>query len=446
MMHSRFLTTTALLLAVVLLFAANIVSNTLLGGARVDLTENKLYTLSQGTRNILAKLDEPITLRLYVSKGRINRIPSLASYAQRVESMLTEYERLSAGRLVLHIIDPEPFSEEEDRAVAYGVRGLPAGGDEHLYFGVVGTNAVGAEESIPLLSVQRELFLEYDLMRLIVKLTDAERTVIGLLTSLPIDGGGARSFTGANAPRWAIVDQMRQQFDLRTLPLELHEVAAEIDVLLLIHPQNLTDSTLYAIDQYVLRGGKLLAFVDGHAESQPQPPPTGAALVPPSRRSQIDKLLTAWGLVLAPDTVVADLQNAVAVQMQQGDKVVAFDYPLWLNIRPDNFNRDDPVTAELANVTFGSAGLLTVDATASAAQPGPQITPLIRTSTAPRCIFSGRVGRSCQRSASTVERVSIADCGIQLGGTHQWRAQQRVCRTPAAIGYRNAFNNRRCNA
>ena len=361
-MASRLTTATGVALALVLLFAVNILAGRLLGSLRIDLTENRLFTLSEGTRSILAGLEEPVTLRFYLSQGELGKAPGIGGYADRVRALLDEYERLSGGKLALHVIDPEPFTEEEDRAVAYGLRGVPLGIDEaSLYFGLVGTNSVDDEEAIPFFTTEREQFLEYDVTKLVHNLTKPARKIVGLLSSLPIEGqgpGGMQAALGGfNAPPWMIVEQMQQLFELRSLSPRLEEVPGDVDVLMLVHPQTLPREALYAIDQYVLRGGRLLAFVDPYSESQ-QPDMAGGFMQPAgSRRSELDALLSAWGVTLGDD-VIADLDLSLKVRMEQGGRVLTFDYPVWMNVTPQTFDQEDVVTANLGNLGFATPGHL----------------------------------------------------------------------------------------
>ena len=360
-MTSRMMTTTGVVLALVLLFAVNILASRLLGPARIDLTENRLFTLSQGTRGILASLDEPVTLRFYLSRRELERVPGIGGYADRVRALLQEYERLAGGKLTLHVIDPEPFSEEEDRAVGYGLRGVPLGLDEGIfYFGLAGTNSVDDEEVLPFFAAEREQFLEYDVTKLVYNLSSPKQKVVGLLSSLPIEGQGLpmqAAMGGMGAPPWMVVDQIRQLFELRSLHPKLDEVPGDVDVLMLVHPQALPPEALYAIDQYVLRGGRVVAFIDPYSEAQQDAMAGG--LMPPaaSRRSGIDGLLSAWGVTLGED-VIADLELALKVRMEQGGRVVTFDYPVWMNVTPRTFDQEDIVTGNLANLAFGTPGHL----------------------------------------------------------------------------------------
>ena len=360
-MASRLMTTTGVVLALVLLFAVNILASRILGPARIDLTENRLFTLSEGTRAILANLDEPVTLRFYLSQRELERVPGIGGYADRVRALLNEYKRLSGGKLALHVIDPEPFSEEEDRAVGYGLRGVPLGLDEgSFYFGLAATNSVDDEEVIPFFASEREQFLEYDVTKLVHNLTKPKQKIVGLLSSLPIEGQGPpmqAAMGGMGAQPWMVVEQIRQLFELRSLHPKLEEIPEDVDVLMLVHPQTLPREALYAIDQYVLRGGRVVAFVDPYSETQQ--PGMAAGFMQPvgSRRSEIDELLSAWGVTLGDD-VVADLDLALKVRMEQGGRVLTFDYPVWMNVTPHTFDQDDIVTGNLGNLGFGTPGYL----------------------------------------------------------------------------------------
>ena len=360
-MTSRLMTATGVVLALVLLFAVNILANRTLGPARIDLTENRLFTLSEGTHAILANLDEPVTLRFYLSRRELERVPGIGGYADRVRALLNEYKRLSGGKLALHVIDPEPFSEEEDRAVGYGLRGVPLGLDEGIfYFGLAATNSVDDEEVIPFFAAEREQFLEYDVTKLVHNLTKPKQKIVGLLSSLPIEGQGPpmqAAMGGMGAQPWMVVEQVRQLFELRSLHPKLDEVSEDIDVLMLVHPQTLPREALYAIDQYVLRGGRVVAFVDPFSETQQESMAGGFMQPVVSRRSEIDELLSAWGVTLGEE-VVADLDLALKVRMEQGGRVLTFDYPVWMNITPHTFDQDDIVTGNLGNLGFGTPGYL----------------------------------------------------------------------------------------
>lgn len=375
-MNQKLLTVVSLAVALVLLLAINIFSGAAFSTVRLDLTENKLYTLSPGTRNILATLDEPVRLRLFLSQHLVTRLPGINSYALRVRELLDEYQRASDGKLSVTVIDPEPFSEEEDRAVGYGLQGIPLDEESLFYFGLVGTSSTDDEVIIPFLSQDREEFLEYDVTKLIYQLSHPEQNVIGLISSLPIEGLGpqAAMFGGGSQP-WTVVEQMRQLFELRNLGSDLSVIPDEVDVLMLVHPKNLSDETLYAIDQFVLGGGHALVFVDPYAEADQGSPGNAAMLGPGAQASELNRLLVAWGLELVPSKVVGDLQLSMKVRFDNQSRPMILDYPVWMNLPPSLFDANDIVTGSLGNVVLATPGHMTkVDGVDT------QVTPLISSS------------------------------------------------------------------
>ena len=371
-MNTRFLTLGGVAVALVILLAVNVLGNALFSHARVDLTEGRLYTLTDGTRNILSQLEEPVTLRLFLSQGAATRLPGINAYATRVRSLLQEYARAAGGMIDLRIIDPEPFSEDEDRAVGYGVQGIPIDDrDGILYFGLVGTSSTDDQQVIPFFSGDREEFLEYDLTRLIHQLAHPEPPVLGLMSTLPMDGPGpAMAMGGAMPQPWVVMEQIRQLFEVQNVPLVTDEIPAEIDVLMLVHPKGLSDSALYAIDQFVLGGGRAVVFVDPLAEADPA---GGGFAMGAAQRSELDRLLESWGLTLSESTVVADLQTAARVQTVQDGRPVVIDYPVWMNIQPDQLDPEDVVTANLGPLTLATAGALAAEPEGDA-----RVTPLMQ--------------------------------------------------------------------
>lgn len=354
----------ALIAIFVMLVAANIVAARY-ASPRLDLTEEHLYTLAAGTRHTLAKIDEPITLRLYYSPRLGDTVPAYGVYAQRVRELLDQYVAAAKGKIRLEVYDPLPYSDTEDRAVAYGLQPAPLNErGEAVYFGLAGTNSTDDQQVIPFFNLEREAFLEYDLTRLVHALAFPKRIVVGLMTALPLGGDKP-------AP---IIEQLRQTVDVKDLPLDLATIPSGTDVLLVVHPQNLSDRTQFAIDQFVLKGGKALVFVDPYSETQAAL--AGAATGGPTG-SDLDRLFKAWGLRLMPGIVAGDRRDARRVAIPvPGRGSQALDYVAWLNLQPDNLNRDDPVTADLSSVAMASAGIL---------QPFEGATtnfePLIQTST-----------------------------------------------------------------
>jgi ABC-type uncharacterized transport system involved in gliding motility auxiliary subunit len=348
----------ALAAAAVLFVAVNVIANHVLRSTRLDLTERHLYTLSAASKKTLAHIDEPITLRFYYSPRLGDDVPSYGVFAQRVREMLEEYAALARGKIKLEILDPEPFSPTEDRAVAFGLQGVPidAAGDQ-VYFGLAATNSTDDQQVIPFFQPDRERFLEYDLTKLIHGLAFPKKTVVGLVTSLPLEGDYMAALQGHPLQPYAIIDQMRQLYRVDTLSADFDKVPEDVDVLMIVHPQHLSDKTLYAIDQFVLKGGKALVFVDPYSETQAahQNPMAGAA---PPGASDMAKLFAAWGLAMDKGKVAGDLVNGRQVNAGTEDRVEPVEYVAWLSLKPDSLNRDDPITGDLSRVNLATAGVL----------------------------------------------------------------------------------------
>ena len=356
-MDRRFITFSVLALAVALLLSVNIVANEVFRSSRWDLTESQLFTLSKGTVNVLHNLQEPITLRLYLSKRLVTRIPSLKGYATRVEELLEEFKRQADGKIRLQVIDPDMFSAEEDRAVGYGIRGVPVpGGQEALYFGLVGTGSTTQEQVIPTFTPNREQFLEYDLSRLIYSLANEKKPVVGILSSLPINGGGPRA---PNVPAWMVIEQAQQLFDIQPLDKEVRTIPEDIDVLLVVHPKDMAEHLHYAVDQFVLRGGRLLMFIDPFAEAdQSRGRRIMGMQVPAKKTSNPERLLEAWGVKMDSGKIVGDISAATQVRFQRGTQIVTLDYPPWMNLSKGALNPTDIITGDLKNITVATAGYL----------------------------------------------------------------------------------------
>ena len=361
----------ALLCIALMLVATNIIAGRFLP-VRLDLTAERLYTLSSGTRQTLARIDEPITLRFYYSTRLGQAIPSYGVYAQRVRELLDQYVAAAHGKLRLEIYQPLPFSDIEDRAVAFGLQGVPlnAQGDQ-VYFGLAGTNSTDDQQIVAFFAPERERLLEYDLTRLVHTLAVPKRTVVGLLSTLPLDGAG--SLGGNSAPPKAFLQQLRQLDDVETLSTALDVIPPGTDVLMLVHPQNLPEKTLFAIDQFVLKGGKAIVFVDPYSELQARGGQPGSPA-----DSDFERLFKAWGLKLLPNTVAGDRRNARRVVVPGAGSAgggEARDYIAYLNLKDAELNHDDVVTANLRQIAMATAGIIEPVAGAST-----KLEPLITTS------------------------------------------------------------------
>ena len=344
--------------AAVLFVCVNVIAGHVLRAARIDLTSGRIYTLSEGTARTIAEIQEPVTLRFYYSRRLGNEIPSYGIYAQRVRETLEEYAARAKGKIDLQVIDPEPFSPEEDRAVALGLQGVPLEqGGEKVYFGLAATNSTDDQELIPFFQPERERFLEYDLTKMIHSIARPKKTVVGLVTSLPVEGDFAAALQGQPLRPYAIVNQLRQLYELRTISTEFDKVEPDVDVLLIIHPQGLSDKTLYAIDQFVLGGGRALVFVDPHSETQQMHPNRYAPPGGPSD-SNLEPLFKAWGVELEPKVVAGDRQAARRVNAGTSRSPMPIDYVAWLQLKGDALNHDELVTGDLDQINMGSAGIL----------------------------------------------------------------------------------------
>jgi ABC-type uncharacterized transport system involved in gliding motility auxiliary subunit len=355
-MNKSFLSLGALAAAAVVFLGVNIAANKGLRGVRADLTENRLYTLSRGSRNIAAKLDEPVTVKLYFAQEQAGDDPRAKAYFTRVSEMLAEYADASKGKIKLQIVDPKPFSAEEDAATAAGLAAIPTGrGADKFYFGLVGENSVGKQEVIQLFDPSKEQFLEYDITRLIYQLSDPPKKAVALFaTSLPMEGVEQNPMMGRGVPPWQIVSQMRSFFDVRKITKEEPVIAPDVKVLMLVHPKGLDDRALYNIDQFVLKGGRLIVFVDPWciADLPPGINPMQAMGLP--RNSDLKKLFDAWGIEMVPERFAAD--RTYAIRMQAGNQ--ALPNVALLTLRDAGVNKDDAVTGTLQTVNVGVAGSL----------------------------------------------------------------------------------------
>ncbi len=377
---------TALLILAVLFIALVILNQALVRGVRLDLTEGRLYTLSDGTVEVLEGLADPVNLYLFFSERAARDFAPLQTYANRVQEMLEEFERKSGGQVRLEVIEPLPFSEEEDLAAGYGLQAVsPGGTGDPIYFGLAGTNAVDDLEVIEFFQLDREAFLEYDLARLVYSLANPDQPVLGLISGLPMTGGFDPAASRPTEP-WVVITQLRELFDVRSIGPDVAAIDDDVDVLMVAHPKNLPDATLYAIDQFVMNGGRLIAFVDPHAEiEQPQSPGMGqSAAMFESRASDLNPLFRAWGFEVDPEFVVADNGTALEVRSSLDGAPVA--HVGWLGLRSEELNADDVITADLSSVNLAIAGhIQSLDG-----ENGPAITPIASSSDQAMLMPAGR--------------------------------------------------------
>lgn len=383
-----------ILILIVFFIAINMVAGFGLRGARIDATEGSIYTLTQGSRNIARSPEEPVKLTLYYSAKLAQGKGNIPTYAQRVRETLEEYERASGGKITLTIIDPEPFSEAEDLAMTAGVTGVPVSASgENLYFGLVGTNSADGKEVITFFDPSKERFLEYDLSKLIYSLANPQKKIVGLVSALSLEGGWSMD-PATRQPRqaqpWQIATEIKNTFELKNLGKDVKSIADDVSVLLVVHPKDLSDTTLYAIDQYVMKGGKAMIFVDPSCEAdieqQQQQQP-----MPGQKTSNLNRLLNAWGVEVTTDRFAADVNNALRVttRPQSGGAAETVPYLAYLQLKDDLLTKEDPVTGHVRTLNFATPGYITAfKPAAPAAKEGDTptaglaatIAPLARTS------------------------------------------------------------------
>jgi ABC-type uncharacterized transport system involved in gliding motility auxiliary subunit len=347
----------SLALLAVLFIALIVLSGTLLKGYRLDLTENRLYTLSDGTRNVLKNLDEPVRLYFFFSEETSRDLPQIRSYARWVREMLEEFEDRSSGRLIVTPIDPAPFSPEEDQAAQFGLQAVPVGAaGDMLYFGIAGSNTLDDLQSIPFLQPTKEQFLEYDLAKMVYSLSHPQQKKIGLLSSLPIEPGFDPATQGLREA-WTIYSQLEQMFEIEIVAPGAETLPDGLDLLFVVHPKAIDPKLRYAIDQFVLGGGRLVAFMDPFAESDlGENPNDPMARLNAGSSSTLGDLLDAWGVRFDTTRVAGDLQNALQVGM--GDGTAPVRHLGIISVKREGLNADDIVSADLDSVNFSSVGWL----------------------------------------------------------------------------------------
>ena len=347
----------ALAIVGVLIVGMLLVANFALRGAQLDLTSDKLYTLSEGTKHIVADLKEPVNLYLFFSERAATPIPQVKNHGEHVRELLEELVSRSHGKLTLKVIDPQPFSEEEDRATELGITSVPVSASgEKLYLGLAATNSTDGKESIPYLDPQNEEQLEYDVAKLIYKLSAAHKPVIGWLSSLPMQGDFDMQ-SGRPRPPWAVYGQLEQLYTVRPLEPSLTSIASDIDVLVIVHPKGLSPAALFAIDQFALRGGHVLAFVDPYAQADQsgQDPNNPMSQLQADKSSHLEPLLSTWGVEFKPNEVVGDLERGLEVSMREGEP--PSQHIAVLGLDADSLAKD-AITARLDSINVATAGSL----------------------------------------------------------------------------------------
>ena len=337
----------------IILVALNVLGN--FKKFRWDLTENHLYTLSQGSQRIVQKLDTPVEVRFYYSKDNASTPVYLRTYAQEVEDLLAEFQQASHGKIKIVKLDPKPDSDAEDSARLDGVEGQTVNLSDKVYLGLA-VSCLDAKAAIPFLNPGRESLLEYDVSRAISSVANPKKAVIGVMSALPVLGRNTPMMMmqrqQGSAP-WVFAQELKENYAVREVPLTADKIDDDISVLLLCYPKGIADSAQYAIDQFLLRGGKMVALLDPFSFVDFQMSGQAGMMGGEGFSASLDKLLKAWGINFTSNQVVAD--PAFATKIQRESNVVQSD-PSVLSLTADAINRSDPLGAASNDVLFPFAG------------------------------------------------------------------------------------------
>lgn len=381
-MKARHYLIAATALTAIIFVSANLLVQKVFAGARLDFTENNLYTLSDATRTTLKNIAEPVELTLVYTRSVGQEYPAVRAYAARVRELLHVYETRSGGRVRVTEIDPQPFSPAEDEALAAGITAVDTDGSDPLYFGIIGRNSIDDQRVIPFLAPEREVTLEYDLTRMIARLDDPEPPRIGILSSLP----GMTSPGGEGG--YGLLRDIGRSFEIEPISETFQSLPEDMDVLLIAHPPVLTRRQEWLIDQYLLRHGHAVILLDPAAKTA-----IGGGVFAVDQglaRSSLEDLTDAWGIALSDDAV-ADAAGALPVPTDVGNgRIEDLAHPLFIGVPAGDMNQDDLITADLnRTVNFGAPGALLP----TALPDGLEFTPLITTGPSPSYIPADKAVR-----------------------------------------------------
>ena len=337
----------------VIIVAANLVFG--VAKTRVDLTAEKLYTLSPGTKKILSKLDGPVEIRYYVTEGEKDMPLNLKAYAERVEDLLQEYKQYSKGNITIRKLNPKPDSDQEDSARLDGIEPQQLPNGEHLYLGVA-INYADSKSALPFLSPDRERLLEYDISRAITRVITPERPTIGVMTALPMFGNPMNPMMARMGQQpqesWVVIGELQRDFNVRQLQMDVDKIDDDIKVLVVAHPKEISDKAQYAIDQFILRGGRLIAFLDSQAIMDQTKNPQNPMMPNFSANSSLDKLLKAWGIQFDTTKVAADMNFATRFQRNNRQETA----PAVLSLNAAGISKGDIVTEQLDSLLIPFCG------------------------------------------------------------------------------------------
>jgi ABC-2 type transport system permease protein len=360
----------AVIFILIIIFSAISICQNVGKDLKADITDQKLYTLSEGTKSILGKLNQPIKAKLYYAKTAALKGPDqiryFNNYYEFVKALLEEYVAASNGKFELEVIDPRPFSEDEVQALRYGLRRFPITQEENFFFGLVLQTQFGVEKAIPFFSPDRENFVEYDISYLIDTAITRQKRKIGVLSSIGVMGDDVSGYMAEMMMRqgqqpkgpWTIIEQLRKQYEVERVPTDVNDIN-DVDILMVVHPKDLPEQTLFAIDQFVLKGGRMIVFVDPHCFSdQPNQMMQMQMAMQVSRNSELNKLLKTWGLEMPANTFAGDIDLAAMANIranQRPEKIIGY---LNLTHEENCFNTDNVITAELNMVRLLFSGVL----------------------------------------------------------------------------------------
>jgi len=354
----------SVVLLLICLVAVNLMAHFL--PLRYDLTEERLYTISEGSRKILAGLTDPVRINFYYSRNNSELPPNFKIYAQRVQELLEEYVALSKGMVVLKILDPKPDTDEEEWAQKYGIKPITLPSGNTVYFGAV-ISMLDQEMLLPYFDQRRENFLEYDISQAIQKVGSTSTSKVGLLSILNLQGGRSMIPGQPPAQKWVFLNELEKSVTVENLALTIEEIPDDINLLIVLHPRSFNPRLRYAVDQYVLRGGRLVVLLDPNARID-MTSPANQFGQQPQLSSDLPELLKQWGVDYDVAKVVGDRLHATQVNTGQG----VMSFPMWMTFRSDSLDQKHPITAQLENLLFVEAGSLK-----KAADSKTEFTPLL---------------------------------------------------------------------
>ena len=340
----------SVVLLLICLVAVNVMASFI--PLRFDLTEERLYTISDGSRKILESLQEPVRINFYYSRNNAELPPNFKTYAQRVQELLEEYAAISNGQLILEISDPKPDTEEEEWAQKYGIKSITLPSGNTVYFGAV-VSMLDQEMLLPYFDQRRQEFLEYDITQAIQKVSSTSTSKVGLLSALNLQGGRSRIPGQPPLQKWVFQSELEKSVSVENLPLSTEEIPDDISLLIVLHPRGFGPRLQYALDQYVLRGGRLVVLLDPNARADMTSPENQFGQQP-QLASDLPDLLKTWGVEYDSTKVVGDRLHSTQVNTGQG----VMSFPMWMTFRTQSLDQEHPITAQLENLLFVEAGSL----------------------------------------------------------------------------------------